>query len=169
MIPKTRIEFFGQFFVFSSLCSLWKVSFRIAMNFFSGHFGEEGGRFISQNPLKQVFSAPLLSGFLWVFWVVPTLFIWVFMWILIISCKKSVYFTFCVRILHSNFYMFTRWKFISQKSLKLGVQYTSTRRELYRLLTTDYENSHKKWYENSWCNSENSEGPSQWCYWKYLF
>ena len=61
--PLERAKFFGQFFMFSSLCSLWKISFRIAMNFFSGHFRGEGGRFISQKPLKQVFSAPSLSGF----------------------------------------------------------------------------------------------------------
>ena len=36
------------------------------------------------------------------------------------------------------------WRFISQKSLKIGVQYMGTKRELYRLFTTDYENSHKK-------------------------
>ena len=138
------------------------------MNFFLGHFGEEGGRFIHQNPLKQVFSAPLLSGFPWVFWVVPTLFIWVFMWILIISCKKSEYFTFCARILHSNFYRFTGWKFICQKSLKLGVQYTGTKREIFGLFTTDYQNSHKNSYEKSWYHSENSEEPTQQRCWKYL-
>ena len=92
-------KIFAQIFIFSSPCSLWKVSFRIAMNFFSGHFGEEGGRFISKKPLKQVFSVTSLRGFLWVFKVVPTVFIWVFMWILIISCKKLEYFTFRTWIL----------------------------------------------------------------------
>ena len=32
--PKNAYKIFGHFFIFSSLCSFWKVSFRIAMNFF---------------------------------------------------------------------------------------------------------------------------------------
>ena len=71
------------------------------MNFFQATLGrKEGGWFISQKPLKQVFSATLLRWFLWVFRVIPTVFIWVFMWILIISYTKSAYFTFGTRILH---------------------------------------------------------------------
>ena len=62
--------------------------------------------------------------------------------ILIISCKKSVYFTFVP--VYTNFGEWRWWRFISQKSLKIGVQYMGTKRELYRLFTTDYENSHKK-------------------------
>ena len=169
MIPKTRKKFLVIFLFLAHCVAFGKLVSELQWIFFSGHFGEEGGRFISQNPLKQVFSAALLSGFPWVFWVVPTLFIWVFMWILIISCKKSEYFTFCARILHSNFYRFTGWKFICQKSLKLGVQYTGTKREIFGLFTTDYQNSHKNSYEKSWYHSENSEEPTQrWC-WIYLF
>ena len=99
MIPKTRKKFLVIFLFLAHCVAFGKLVSELQWIFFSGHFGEEGGRFISQNPLKQVFSAPLLSGFPWVFWVVPTLFIWVFMWILIISCKKSEYFTFRTRIL----------------------------------------------------------------------
>ena len=44
---------------------------------------------------------------------------------------------------------------------QLPVQYAGTKREICRLFTTDYQNSHKNSYENSWYNSENSEEPSQ--------
>ena len=39
-IPKTDINFLVIFL----LLAHWKVSFRIAINFSSGHFGEEGGQ-----------------------------------------------------------------------------------------------------------------------------
>ena len=44
---------------------------------------------------------------------------------------------------------------------QLPVQYAGTKREICRLFTTDYQNSHKNSYENSWYNSENSEEPTQ--------
>ena len=100
MTPKARIKFLVNFLFLAHCVAFGRLVSELQWIFFSGHFGEEGGRFISQKSLKQVFSAPSLSGFLWVFWVVPTVFIWVFMWILIISCKKSAYFTFGARILH---------------------------------------------------------------------
>ena len=169
MIPKTRIKFLVIFLFLAHGVGLGKLVSELQWIFFSGHFREEGGRFIRQKSLKQVFSAPSLSGILWVFWVVPTVFIWVFMWILIISCKKSAYFTFGARILH--------WKLLKisvqipypKNFEQLPVQYAGTKREICRLFTTDYQNSHKNSYENSWYNSENSEEPTQrWC-WKYLF
>ena len=110
MIPKTRIKFLVIFLFLAHSVAFGKLVSELQWIFFSGHFGEEGGRFISQKSLKQVFSAPSLSGFLWVFWVVPTVFIWVFMWILIISCKKSEYYTFPTRILPWNLVKIQFWR-----------------------------------------------------------
>ena len=169
MIPKTRIKFLVIFLFLAHCAAFGKLVSELQWIFFSGHFGEEGGRFISQKSLKQVFSAPSLSGFLWVFWVVPTVFIWVFMWILIISCKKSAYFTFGARILHWKLLkIFRIWDF-NWNFEQLPVQYAGTKHEICRLFTTDYQNSHKNSYENSWYNSENSEEPTHRRCWKYLF
>ena len=97
MIPKTRIKFLVIFLFLAHCVAFGKLVSELQWIFFSGHFG---GRFISLKPLKQVFSATSLRGFLWVFRVVPTVSIWVFMWKLIINCKKSAYFTFGACILH---------------------------------------------------------------------
>ena len=166
MIPKTRIKFLVIFLFLAHSVALGKLVSELQWIFFSGHFG---GRFISQKPLKQVFSATSLRGFLWVFRVVPTVSIWVFMWKLIINCKKSAYFTFGARILHWKLLkIFRIWDF-NWNFEQLPVQYAGTKHEICRLFTTDYQNSHKNSYEKSWYHSENSGEPTQQRCWKYLF
>ena len=62
MIPKTRIKFLVNFFL-AHWIALGKLVSELQWIFFSGHFGEEGGRFLSQKALKQVFSPASLTGF----------------------------------------------------------------------------------------------------------
>ena len=44
---------------------------------------------------------------------------------------------------------------------QLSPQYSGTKREIFGLFTTDYQNSHKNSYEKSWYHSENSGEPTQ--------
>ena len=44
---------------------------------------------------------------------------------------------------------------------QLSPQYSGTKREIFGLLTTDYQNTHKNSSENSWYDSESSEEASQ--------
>ena len=50
---------------------------------------------------------------------------------------------------------------LENKIDQLSPQYSGTKREIFGLFTTDYQNSHKNSYENSWYDSKSSGEASQ--------